>query len=409
MYGGDRGTAQYLGGAATAALSFIENVALAPILLGETLTMTSLVAAQSSIETLSSMFPGSDEASFSIASFITLVRREWNEPALREYLPAERYSVTEVAKALVAWGALQSVTQDWQEQKWFSALREIDLNEPDIAQGIGPYLRKRFDSTVHITEDTTLPENDGHILTADIGEAPSPNGNRSLTPTPTSQRLPTPPYQMKLILRRFSKMVLGGYGGLGVIFFGLPLTPKENGNGDGNGTREQRTLANVVDAAEEESSASPSAKSAGSEKQYSWWDILLGKHDQDIFEGYAAISTHSSSSSSLADGLRDPKAKEQVRPSTAVVVGDGRTPRFWVLTDHGRKQIVLVFRGTFFKVISLLFDIRTHFFSFIQMFAFGIIRDDVYQRARCRSYMRPCSIRAGVWKSKSEFETRRNR
>ena len=229
-------------------------------------------------------------------------------------------------------------------------MREVDLEEPrepEIGGGLVTNLRRRYNSKVHVTEDTTLPENDGHILTADIGEAPSPNSDRSPTPTPVGLRSPIHPHQLKLILRRYSKMVLGGYGGIGIIFFGLPLTPKqkeEGTNGDTNASPEQRTLANVVDAAEQESSEVPSS-SAGSDnsKQYSWWDVLLGRHDQDIFEGYAAIN---SSASKLADGLRDPKTDKPLKPSTAVVVGDGRTPRFWVLTDHGRKHIVLVFRGT---------------------------------------------------------------
>ena len=46
----------------------VEFVALAPILLGESLTSTSLIAAHSSLSILTAIFPGSDEASFSLTS-----------------------------------------------------------------------------------------------------------------------------------------------------------------------------------------------------------------------------------------------------------------------------------------------------------------------------------------------------
>ena len=119
------------------AFSIAEQIALAPLLIGESITSTSLVAAESSIDVLSAIFPGSDEASFSLASFVALVKREWNQPALDEHLPRDRYSVAEVAKALVAWGALQGVTHEWKENEWFSVLKEINVDEVEDVDGVG--------------------------------------------------------------------------------------------------------------------------------------------------------------------------------------------------------------------------------------------------------------------------------
>ena len=98
--------------AVSTVFSLAEHVALASILIGKMLTSTGLVAAESSIDVLSAIFSGSDEASFSLASFVALARREWNEPALWEQLQQKRHSILEIGKALIAWGALQGVTYE---------------------------------------------------------------------------------------------------------------------------------------------------------------------------------------------------------------------------------------------------------------------------------------------------------
>ena len=98
--------------AVSTVFSLAEHVALASILIGKMLTSTGLVAAESSIYVLSAIFPGSDEASFSLASLVALVRREWNEPALWEQLQQRRHGILEIGKAPIVWGALKGVTYE---------------------------------------------------------------------------------------------------------------------------------------------------------------------------------------------------------------------------------------------------------------------------------------------------------
>ena len=93
-----------LGGAVSTAISAVESLALAPILIGESITSTSLIAAHSTLSALATIFPGSDEASFSLASFAQLVWREWSNPADSDGLPEERYGVAKIAKALMEIG-----------------------------------------------------------------------------------------------------------------------------------------------------------------------------------------------------------------------------------------------------------------------------------------------------------------
>lgn len=270
-----------LRGAASAAVNSLESVFLAPLLLGETFTSTSLVAAHSSLSILATIFPGSDEASFSLASFIELVRREWSDPAAPESLPEERYTPAQVAKALVAWATLQGVTSEWQEQQWLKHMREIDVNdladEPDSAD-TSPQSR------IHITADVIYPHRSGQIVTADIGEAASP-----VVSTPSSGQVTpaqnTDHRKVKQTLRRMSKIVLGGYGGASLLFFGVPLRSISSGtSSEGEKRMEEATLAQAVSASEAE--AEPRAH-ANKAHTWSWWNVLMGHHDHDIFLEYA--------------------------------------------------------------------------------------------------------------------------
>lgn len=127
FFGGYTVTRPVFGTAVSTVLTIAEQITLAPLQLSEYITSTSLVAAHSSINVLSVIFPGSSDASFSLASFIDLVRREW---AAGEHMPANQFGITQISCAIVGWCALQAVTQEWQEQRWFKYLREIDVKEP---------------------------------------------------------------------------------------------------------------------------------------------------------------------------------------------------------------------------------------------------------------------------------------
>lgn len=124
------------------------------------------------------------------------------------------------------------------------------------------------------------------------------------------------------------------------MFFGVSLTAA-HGPASTNSPQEKATeeahLAKAIDASEAEAAGDfpeYEAPSGLGDPQYSWWDVLLGKHDHEIFERYA------NSPSDKADA----DIKEKMR-ATAKIGAEHLMPRFWVLTDHGRAQIVLVLRG----------------------------------------------------------------
>ena len=186
--------------------------------------------------------------------------------------------------------------------------------------------------------------------------------------------------EVKATLRRLSKMVLAGYGGASLLFFGV--SPSAFG---GNGARsstptspptsfsaamarektvEEANLTNAVDASEAETASDGEFTDPRNEnsvqEEYSWWDVLLGKHDQEIFERSTAHVDESlkGRASSAERNKTDMKAtavsfmfyahNDTLIPFSSKVIGQEHLmPRFWVLTDHSRAQIVLVIRGQF--------------------------------------------------------------
>jgi len=242
------------------------------------------------------------------------MRNDWNNPELGEHLPPEHFTVGEAARALFAWGTLQGVTYDWNFDKWSESLSEIPREDPNPT-------RSRHNSVINVTADISLPDINGQLLTADITqEARRPDNGAvpSLSPTlPASlaRRDYADNHDLKLTLRRLSKMCLAGYGGASFLFFGVPPTPPLNSK-----ATEKATLEAAVGESEKAPKHTPS-------RTYPWWSMLLGRHDHDIFLHYAS------------GGTRETDV-------TAVIGDEARMPRFWVLTDYSRRQIVLVFRGT---------------------------------------------------------------
>ena len=314
--GEELGASIALSRATSVTLAAVEQLVLVPIFVGESLTSASLIAAYSSIDALSSLFPGSQETSFSIASFVNLMRNDWNNPELGEHLPEEHFTFGEAARALLAWGTLQGVTYDWQVAKWSKYLSEIPREDP-----IPSRTRLRHNSIINVTSDIPLPDINGQLLTADITKDTSESDNGAVIPHPPTLPNTAPRRRfpcnndLRLTLRRLSKMCLAGYGGASLLFFGVPPTPPMNSK-----ATEKATLEAAVGESEKGPEPTPS-------RTYPWWSMLLGRHDHDIFLHYAS------------GGTRETDV-------TAVIGDEARMPRFWVLTDHSRQQIVLVFRGT---------------------------------------------------------------
>jgi sn1-specific diacylglycerol lipase len=208
-------------------------------------------------------------------------------------------------------------------------------------------------SRIRVISDVIFADNRSHIITADIGVAPpraqtifshkAQTTRSTKTPaiTVTSPRQ-LPISELKATLRRLSKMVLAGYGGASLLFFGVPLTSAAAGrlpSGAPQVKAEEAQLTNAVNASEAEAAGDVSAEP--DKVEYSWWDVLLGRHDHEIFEKFAQAP--------------DDKMKADIK-----IGREHLMPRFWVLADHSRGQVVLVLRGIFYlymEVICILMDV----------------------------------------------------
>ncbi|KAG9317063.1 hypothetical protein JVU11DRAFT_1250 [Chiua virens] len=347
-------TAAFIEGIVSGAIDWAEALTLTPIYLGECISSASLHFAYSSIDILSIIFPGSSEASFSLGPFIDLVKREWDNPTPSHIIPIKKYGITDVARALIAWVALQGVTQEHHESRWSRYLREVEVHSPTT----GPQL-KRVPSRIRVTSDLIFPGHRGQLISADIGEAPQTTYSRQRSASVLSrlsvssvtsarcrdarpEHCPKSTEEAKVNLRRFSKMVLAGYGGASLLFFGVsplfasPSTRTKVPTVSNEKEAEEAQLEKAINDAEAEvegaSGTSPS--SLEDNMVYSWWDILLGKHDKEIFER------------SVHNGRPDTQNMHSRMRATAVIGIERQMPRFWVLTDHDRCQVVLVLRGT---------------------------------------------------------------
>ena len=270
----------------------------------------------------------------------------------------------------MGWATLQGVTSEYQEQRWFRVLREVPVHDEMLARRSSldtpDRPRERKISEVHVMSDVVYPSQGGQIVTADIGEASSTSPTSlALGGSRTSSADLSTALQMqstKHTLRRLSKLVLGGYGGTSLFFFGVSPWP-ESGSTDKK--QEELKLEQAVNASEEEVQDRPpkavvdESRSEPGKPSYSWWSVLLGRHDHEIFLNYAKHPEPSdeasvrllatSSPSSLMSTNQHPSTSaksEPARPPTAVVGSENMMPRFWVLTDHIRREVVLVIRGT---------------------------------------------------------------
>ncbi|GJJ07780.1 hypothetical protein Clacol_001985 [Clathrus columnatus] len=406
-------------------LDHLENFSLLPLLLGESIASTSFTAASTAI---SNFLDSNDtEASFSLASFVTLVRNEWAE------MGAAGRSVIEVARAVAAWAAIQGFTKEWSEDRWLQHTTELlekdilppfDSSNPPTISPPPTNGRQRTISRINVTEDVIIPEgiHQSQVVSADIGEKDKSSSSSLSSSSVPSEIRPTTGksvasstskddgipirsnYEIWHTLRRLSKIVLAGYGGAGLLFFGVPLRPSEDVYRRDSQTRTQRSDSEVksseekvlVDTLEEvetrdkhgrTTSTTSVEHSDTSPSSYSWWNVLVGKHDREIFEGFAFtqpeeeerkmirspsnVSIRSARSRSSTQSLNHPSmhsypsnsstnvsplgADHELYPTSksastskhTAVIGDMRhLPRFWVLTDHGRRQVVLVVRGT---------------------------------------------------------------
>lgn len=372
----------------------ISLVAVGGIDLTSAVTSAGLGAASSGAEGVRRAL--GSEVLRSLMEFSALVKREWT--AEDESLPPggiPAYSIVGIVKALSTWISIQMVTRAYQEQRMLKGLSEIQTDKlkeeveklrqthqvgitsaplvPITAGGstAGDASEpQQSQSDVRITSNQSMTgEYSGNVIGAEIGHK---GGSSTRLPGSTLSDEPARPLsdaEAVHNLQRYSKLVLGVYGGMALFWLNSMPAGAQTSVGDfapGAFTKTngvifsaedefiQNDQAEFLEAAaqmelEEEEDAQPAGSSTvangaqGHASNYNLWDVISGTHDDDLFHHTANLERGAAAAGQYEDdhdtvSSRQPyNPKDKAKPSK---------PRFYVVTDHSRKTIILVLRGT---------------------------------------------------------------
>lgn len=384
----------------------ISLVAVGGIDLTSAVTSAGLGAAGSGVEGVRRAL--GSEVLRSLLEFSKLVKREWN--AQDDSLPPggiPAYSIVGITKALTTWVSIQLVTRSFQERRMLQGLYEIDTDKlkeevealrqthhvgatsaplvPITAAGSTAEANSSGNQAdVRITSNQILTgEYSGNVIGAEIGHK---NGSSARLPGSTLSDEPARPLsdaEAVHNLQRYSKLVLGVYGGMALYWLNSMPAGSQTLLSDSAPSSTANAVAagqsGVIFSAEEEfmrkdqaeflqaaaemeledeedeeeeqplTAASNGAApvtvkdSKGRASSYNLWDVISGTHDEDLFHhtanlerGAATVGQYQDDHSAATN--RTPyNPKDKAKPSK---------PRFYVVTDHPRKTIILVLRGT---------------------------------------------------------------
>jgi sn1-specific diacylglycerol lipase len=364
-------TTKIANGAVMMGFNSIEWIVGKGIDLSEYMTQSSLEAVSNVVESISDLYGGTQEASFSLGAFVQLVRRELANPSDPDSLPAPRNpngssgisakSAVQVARSLAAWAAIQTMTVEYQEQQLLKGMREVDLVEwrgqyesEEQSQAERPASQPREDpqsSPVHITSEIQDEESHVRITTAELGlpgerdylsdsEDGGSQSEAELFDIGTTAAGKTSYWHDRRYLRRMSKICLGSYGGAGLIFFGAPLPGATTQTEEVAIPHDQSAVdGEAIQKAMDESNQATQPSNKGKARE--WWNNVRGHNDEAIFKHYASIHEDDAipGEGHEGDGAKSAAAIAAERSI------DSKMPRFWVLTDHRRREVVLALRG----------------------------------------------------------------
>lgn len=186
-------------------LAAAEQAALFGIGIGQGFTDLVLGSASTLAASLNAVY-GNDEALRTLAAFLELVQREWTTSLETDPYPEgglSRWTLSDVGRAAATWSALQSVTAEWEGERVCAELEELDL----ATWGRGASEQKENEVVWEVTEEQLL-ETGEEVIQATIEGEEERRG-------PSTQDERTREH-----LKRFSRMALGTYGGVGALFFG---------------------------------------------------------------------------------------------------------------------------------------------------------------------------------------------
>lgn len=198
-----------------------EALALLGIRLGSTLTQATFNAATSTVSSLNAIY-GNNEALRALGAFTRLIQAEYSTSLPTDPYPAgglSTWSFVELSKAAATWAALQSVTQPLYGARLARELQELDGKQWGV-QTMDEEQDERM-STFDEEEEEKVEWNVVEETLLDTGEEvieASVTGSRV-----HSSAARSPEAELRHDVKRYSRLCLGAYGGMGMLFFGKCL------------------------------------------------------------------------------------------------------------------------------------------------------------------------------------------
>lgn len=195
-----------------------EYLAMFGISVGSEITKATLSTADSTVASLEAVY-GNDEALRALGAFLQLVKAEYTTSLPTDPYPEGGLSVwsnVQVVKAAATWGALQSVTGKLYGARLAPELTEIDVERWGSRHGEAEDEAEdeRGEIVWEITEEQVL-EGGEEVIEASVSGAGDGTSRRHKGQTEEERTRDD--------LKRFSKLCLGSYGGIGSIFFNVKL------------------------------------------------------------------------------------------------------------------------------------------------------------------------------------------
>lgn len=185
-------------------------------------------------------------ADFQLLDFpLSSFRREWSASDLSCLPPGglPAYSALGITRALTAWVLIQLVTRPDYERRQLKGMEEIDLTvmkklcreelekrkklqeeqekkEAEFKGSVPQETSKKPEANnVKITSEMTLPKEEGELIGATIGTS-HVHGDTASQSTDSGPPEPLDTQEALLGLRRYSRLVLGVYGGVALAWLG---------------------------------------------------------------------------------------------------------------------------------------------------------------------------------------------
>ncbi|KAH9813609.1 lipase class 3 [Melampsora americana] len=409
-----------------AGISLAEWCALHSIALGQQISKTSLDLASSTVSRLDGFYKAhlSDQYTTfkALKLFVKMVRKQWREEP--DHDPPggiSQFGILDILKALSCWALLQNLTSAIYSKRIIGELKEINLLDlQNLSDSTHQSDWTSLENDIQFVVDHQLKteesqtdgssQSDAEIITGHLVQ--SPKAPISKLEDQSSQ--PMTSDQITLMnFKSYAGLCSSSYGGIGYLIFGSgggsgrkpstnskepknikeeenPLDEKKKGSeeigrDEGVVTDEQGetnmpgSFSAPVDSTGDLSQDDKEHKGgkSGNQAEYRTWDLLLGKHDRDLLQDFGELhEDETGSSDSLEfdlisetdtidwyEGEPEPTESKPVQPEPAHLPSTRQAPRYFILTDHAQKKVILCLRGTF-SIDDLATDLTCEYQTF---------------------------------------------